>query len=72
MLFNGVLSNRRVAFSCACLLKSGLKIIFHWIAKLVIAFRSCLKVVALVGILFTTEKGRSIIGKKFTIRGKII
>ena len=38
------------------LLKSGLEIIFYWKAQLVIAFRSWLKVVALVRMLFTTEK----------------
>ena len=55
---NGILLNKRFRWSnflifllnitsCACLLKSGLKIIFHWKAQLVIAFRSRLKVVAL-------------------------
>ena len=58
LLLNGILLNKRVGWSsflifllnitsCACLLKSGLKIIFHWKAQLVIAFRSRLKVVAL-------------------------
>ena len=67
LLLNGILLNKRVGWnnflifllnitSCACLLKSGLKIIFHWKAQLVIAFRSWLKVVALVWMLFTTEK----------------
>ena len=42
--------------SCVCLLKSGLKIIFHWKVQLVIAFRSWLKAVTLVWMLFTTEK----------------
>ena len=67
LLFNGILLNKRVGWSntlifllnitpCACLLESGLKIIFHWKAQLAIAFRSWLKVVALVWMSFTTEK----------------
>ena len=66
-LLNGTLLTKRVGWrnfliflqnitSCACLLKSGLKIVFHWKAQLDIAFRSWLKVAALVWILFTTEK----------------
>ena len=42
--------------SCACLPHSGLKIIFHWKAQLVIALRSGLKPVALIWMLFTSEK----------------
>ena len=54
LLVNGILLNKRVGWSnslvfllnitsCAFLLKSRLKIIFHWKAQLVIAFRSWLK-----------------------------
>ena len=67
VLFNGILLNKRAGWSnflilllnitdWACLLKSGSKIIFHWKARLVIAFRSWLNVVALDWMLFTTEK----------------
>ena len=67
LLLNGILLNKRVGWGnflifllnityCACLLKAGSKIIFHWKAQLLIAFRSWLKVVALVWMLFTTEK----------------
>ena len=67
LLLNGMLLNKRVGWSifliflqnitsCAGLLKSGLKIIFHWKAQLVIRLRSWLKVVALVQMLFTTER----------------
>ena len=67
LFLNGILLNKRVGWSnflifllninsCACLLKSWLNIIFHWKAQLVIAFRFWLKVVALVWMLFTTEK----------------
>ena len=69
LLLNGILLNKRVGWSnffiflqnitscaCSCLLKSGLKIIFHWKAQLVIACSSWLEVVALTWMLFTTEK----------------
>ena len=67
LLLNGILLNKRVGWSnflifllnitsCPCLLKSGLKIIFHWKGQLVTAFRSWLKIVALVWMLFTTVK----------------
>ena len=67
LFLNGILLNKRVGWSnflifllniscCACLLRSGLKIIFHWKSQLVIEFRSFLKVVALVRMIFITEK----------------
>ena len=66
LLFNGILLNKRVGWnnfliflvyiiSCGCILKSGLKIIFHWKDQQAIAFRSWLKVFALVWMLFTTK-----------------
>ena len=42
--------------SCACLVKSGLKIIFHWKAQLLITARSLRKVAALDWMSLTTEK----------------
>ena len=42
--------------SCACLVKSGLKIIFHWKAQLLITVRSLRKVAALDWMSLTTEK----------------
>ena len=67
LLLNGILLTKRVGWniflifllnitSCICLLKSGLKIIFHWKHQLVIGLRSWPKVVAFVRMLFTTEK----------------
>ena len=67
LLLNGILLNKRIRWSnvlifilnitsCACLLISGLKIIFHWKAQLVIVFRSWHNVVELVRMLFTTEE----------------
>ena len=52
--------------SWACLVKSRLKIIFHWKAQLLITDRSLCKVAALDWMSLTTEK-RDIIGKKFAI-----
>ena len=42
--------------SCACFVKSGLKIIFHWKAQLLITARSLRKVAALDWMSLTTEK----------------
>ena len=42
--------------SCTCLVKSGLKIIFHWKAQLLITVRSLRKVAALDWMSLTTEK----------------
>ena len=42
--------------SCACLVKSGLKIIFHWKVQLLITDRSLRKVAALDWMSLTTEK----------------
>ena len=42
--------------SCTCLIKSGLKTIFHWKAQLLIAVKSSRKLAALDWISLTTEK----------------
>ena len=42
--------------SCACLVKSGLKIIFHWKAQLLITFRSLHQIAALDWMSLTTGK----------------
>ena len=44
-------------FSCACSVKSGLKITFHGKAQLIITVRSLLKVAVLDWMSLTTEKG---------------
>ena len=43
--------------SCACLVKSGLKVIFQWKAQLLINVRSLRKVAAVDWMSLTTEKG---------------
>ena len=42
--------------SCACLVKSGLKVIFQWKAQLLINVRSLRKVAAVDWMSLTTEK----------------
>ena len=70
--FKEILLNARVCMSnflvlrlyttcCACLVKSALKIIFHWKTKLLLTVKSLLKVVALAWMSLTTEK--TILGK---------
>ena len=51
--------------SCACLVKSGLKIIFHWKAQLLITDRSLRKVAALDWMSLTTEKRDVLSAKRF-------
>ena len=52
----GLLSFLEKITSCACLLGSGLKLIFHWNAHLFIFFRSSFKFFADKVISWTTEK----------------
>ena len=67
LFFKGISLNKRqewsslLAFlrnisSCACLVKSGLKIIFHWKSQLLITVRSLSKVAVLDWMSLTTEK----------------
>ena len=67
LFFNGMSLNERQGWSsfsvfllnitsCTCLVKSELKIIFHWKAQLLITARSLRKVAALDWMSLTTEK----------------
>ena len=56
--------------SCAFLLVSGLKIIFHWFAQAFILLKSLFKLVADKFLLSTTEKGETLPAKSlaFVVR----
>ena len=52
--------------SWACLLRSGLKFIFHWIGQFLILFRSLFKLFVDVFILWTIEKSEVLSAKSLT------
>ena len=54
--WTGLLSFLLIITSCACLVRSGLNIIFHWYAHLLIFLRSLLSSSVLAAMSRTTEK----------------
>ena len=53
-VWNGFLILREKITSCACLVGSGLKLIFHWVAQSLIFFKSSLRLFVEVFKLWTT------------------